>query len=494
MALFVFALVLLASIGIALLARKGLIRNNMNEIMVASGSFGPFLLFFVSVGEIYSIGTLIGAPGALYSRGANYGVWFTCYILLAYVVGYWLNPAIWRLGQLAKAVTIADLFGWRFNSKAVEIIAAITCIIFLMPWVQNQFAGMGILFQYLDLGIEFGPAVVVSSIIAFIYIAIAGIKAPAYVSILKDFLLIGVIVIIGVACAMNYPGGYEGIFRTIAEKMPKMLTVTTEPITAGATFTISTILFQMLGFYMLPITLQGTLASASAKNLRRNSILMPLYMIMFPFLIIIAYFALLTTPGLAKADFALLAVTVKLLPSWVIGLVAGGAALTAILVMAFTGLCVGGMFAKNILGNIKPDMPERQMVWWTQAATALFLLGGIILALYYPTLMAGVIVVSYSGLTQTFVGILLAFCWRGATKWGIGAGLIVGVAALFLIDTVPYAINKGAVALVLNFIVAIGVSLATKADSVTVQRFEAYIANRTKKQFADYHASQNTQS
>ena len=85
MAFVVFCSILLLSIGIALMARRGMIKNNMNEIMVASGSFGPFLLFFVSVGEIYSIGTLIGAPGALYSRGANYGIWFIAYILLAYV-------------------------------------------------------------------------------------------------------------------------------------------------------------------------------------------------------------------------------------------------------------------------------------------------------------------------------------------------------------------------------------------------------------------------
>ena len=489
MAFVVFCSILLLSIGIALMARRGMIKNNMNEIMVASGSFGPFLLFFVSVGEIYSIGTLIGAPGALYSRGANYGIWFIAYILLAYVVGYFLNPAIWRLGQLAKAVTIADLFGWRFNSKGMQVLTAVVCIIFLIPWVQNQFAGMGILFKYLDLGIDFGPAVVVSSIIAFIYIAIAGIKAPAYVSILKDILLILVIVIVGVAAAANYPGGVEGIFRTVAAKMPKMLTVTTEPITAGATFTISTILFQMLGFYMLPLTLQGTLASSSAKNLRRNSIFMPIYMIMFPFLTIVAYFAILDVPGLAVPDYALLAVTVKLMPPWVMGLVAGGAALTAILVMAFTALCVGGMFAKNILGVLKPDIGERQMVWWTQAATGLFLLGGIIMALYFPTLMAGVIVAAYNGLTQTFVPIMFAFCWKGATKWGMGAGLLAGTISLFLITTVPYGINKGAVALLINFAVAIAVSLMTKPDSESMERYEAYSTIRSKKDIAAYKAA-----
>ena len=484
MALFVFALILIVSVLVALLARKGFIADSMKDIMVASGSFGAFLLFFISVGEIYSIGTLIGAPGAIYSRGANYGVWFICHILLAYVVGYFLNPAIWKLGQLAKAMTICDLFGWRYNSKGMQVLSAVVCIMFLVPWIQNQFSGMAILLKYLDLGIDFGPAVVISALIAFAYIAAAGIRASAYVSILKDFLLILAVVVVGGTAIAVYPGGVSGIFHTVAAKMPDMLTVTTEPITAGATFTISTILFQMLGFYMLPISLQATLTSSNAKNLRKNAIYMPLYMVMFPFLVIAAYYALVAIPGLEKADYALLAVAVKHLPTWVVGLIAGGGALTAILVMAFTALSVGGMFSKNILGVIKPDMAQAQMVRLTQVATALFLAAGVIMTLYFPTLMASVINASYAGLTQPFVAIMFAFFWQKATKWGVGAGLVAGTVSLFLMNTVPYALNKGMVALVINVVVAVVVSLLTKPDSVATARYTAYRTVKDRKEAA----------
>jgi len=226
--------------------------------------------------------------------------------------------------------------------------------------------------------------------------------------------------------------------------------------------------------HVLPITMQGTFASKDEKILRRNSILMPLYMVMFPFLIIIAYFALLTLPGLEKADFALLAVAVKHLPGWVIGLIAGGAALTGILVTAFTGLCIGGMFSKNVLGVIKPGMKQTTMVLSTQTLTAIALLGGVILALYYPNLMLTVVTISYSGLTQAFVGILFACMWKNSTKWGISAGLIAGIAVLLFMGTVPYGLNKGFVALIINLAVAVAVSLATKPDSETIKRYEAY--------------------
>ena len=114
------------------------------------------------------------------------------------------------------------------------------------------------------------------------------------------------------------------------------------------------------------------------------------------------------------------------------------------------------------------------MVRYTQTVTGLALTGGVILALFYPPLMLSVVTVSYSGLTQTFVGILLACTWKGATKWGIGAGLAAGVSYLFLAGAVPYGLNMGFVALIINFTVAIVVSLLTKTDREAIARFDAY--------------------
>lgn len=478
MALIVFSAILILSVVIAIMSKKGAIGSSMDDVMTASGSFGAFLIFFVSVGEIYSIGTMIGTPGSIFANGATYGTWFVCYILLAYVVGYFLNPAIWRMGQLAKAVSIGDVIGWRYNSKGMQILVALVAIGFLTPWIQNQFAGMAILFEYLNIGVSFVAAVVISSVLAFVYIAIAGIRAPAWVSVLKDILLISSIVIVGIAAAVHMPGGVGGIFKTVAETKPEMLIVPTEPITKNVTFLMSTILFQMLGFYMLPISFQALLTSKNEHNLRRNSIFMPLYMIMFPFLIIAAYFAVATIPDLPNKDFALLAIAVNTLPEWVIGLIAGGGALTAILVMAISALCVGGLFSKNILGVIKPNMPQKRMVGWTRVATAVFLIFGMLTALYFPALMANVITLAYGGLTQTFIAVIFGFFWKGATKWGVGSGIIAGVIALALIKNFmavpPLGMNFGFWALLINLAVATLVSLMTKPDEIAIKRFEIF--------------------
>lgn len=476
MAIIVFILVLVLSVVLAVLSVRGKITSNMNELMTASGSFGAFLMFFLSVGEIYSIGTLIGTPGAIYSKGASYVVWFIIYILLAYPIGYFINPLIRKLGKLSNGSTVSDLIGWRFNSKGVQVVTACVAIGFCIPWVQNQFSGMTILYKYLNLGLTPIMGIIISIILAFVYIAVAGIKAPAWVSVLKDVLLIGAIIIVGSVCIAKTNGGVAGVFDDAIKTAPETLTIES----AAMPFTITTIIFNMLGFYCLPFTLQGTLTSKSGKILRKNSIYMPLYMIMMPFLVITAYFAVSHYSTLELPDHALLAVAVDNLPSWVVGLIAGGGALTAILVMAFVALCVGGLFSKNILGVIKPDMNDKTMSYLTKLVTLIFLVASGVVSIYIPSLMLGLIALSYTGLGQMFVSLFLGFTWKRATKWGVICGLLGSMVFIFAVPVMPYGMSKGFIAILINFALTIGVSLMTKPDSVTMARFEQLKGNSEK--------------
>jgi solute:Na+ symporter, SSS family len=136
MALFVFLLIIAFSLYLVLLAKRGVATGNIHEILVGNRGFGRFLLFFITVGEIYGIGTLIGVPGAVYSKGSSYLVWFLGYILLAYPVGYFLNPRVWRVGKISNSSTIGDFFEWRFESKGLALIVTVVSILFLLPWAQ----------------------------------------------------------------------------------------------------------------------------------------------------------------------------------------------------------------------------------------------------------------------------------------------------------------------------------------------------------------------
>ncbi|MGL4208680.1 MAG: sodium:solute symporter family protein [Candidatus Adiutrix sp.] len=475
MVFFVFMLVILSAVAISLLSKKGVVPNSINDVLVASGSFGPILLFFIMVGENYTTGTVLGAPGSIYSKGASYGFWFISYILLAYCVGYFLCPALWRLGRLSNGATVGDLLGWRFDSKLVQVAIALCSIIFLIPNVQIQLIGLGIVFKYLDLGLSFEQAVLLSIVVAFVMVMISGIRAPAYVSILKDTLLLVAILLVGFVCIVKADGGVYGIFNTVAQTLPELLTVPDKPPTAGLTFTMSTVFFQMLVLNLFPILVSGTLTSASETNVRRSIVIMPLYMIMFPFLVITAYFALISVPDLERADYALLAVAITYLPPWLVGLIAGGVALTGILVICVNALTIGGLFSKNILLIFRPQISQQTLINTVRIVTGVTLLISGALALFSPNLLATILTMAYNGMAQILVAFAFAFFWKKGTKEGIVSGMITALMFLLLFEgALPFALNKGLCALLLNVAVAVPVSLMTKAPELAVARFEQY--------------------
>ena len=43
---------------------------------------------------------MIGFPSGIYANGASYGIWFLGYILLAYSLGYFLAPLVWRAAKI----------------------------------------------------------------------------------------------------------------------------------------------------------------------------------------------------------------------------------------------------------------------------------------------------------------------------------------------------------------------------------------------------------
>lgn len=460
------------SMVLAWLSGRGKVSGDLHSLMVGNRSFGAFLLFFISVGEIYGIGTMIGVPGAVYSRGSTYAVWFLGYILLAYPMGYMLNPAIWRVGKLSHAVTFADIFRWRFASPGLEILASILGIIFILPWLQMQFVGLGVISKYLGLQIDYTVGVVVSAFVAFFYIAVSGIRASAWVAVVKDFLMVIAIVIGGVVAAVKMPGGVEGIFRTAAVQFPKHLIVPE----SETVFALSTILFQSVGFYMSAFAMQYLFTGKNEDIVRRNQIIMPLYMLMYPFLITVAFFSLVTTAKLNQADEAFMAVIVQNLPGWVVGVVAAGGALTCILVIAAVGMAIGGIFSKNLVGYFSPKAKPEQVAIWTRMATGVTIAVSVAMTLFWPNLMLGIINITFFGVTQFFPAMLAILFWKRATKWGVAAGLLVGVVAVILFNIVnfaPYGMNKGIPSLILNFITLIVVSYATAADSRAAETFEA---------------------
>lgn len=453
MLLGIFAAVMFVSVLLAVWAgrtgpRESGSDRGISDFLVGGRTFPAWLVYFLAVGEVYSIGTMIGFPSGIYAKGASYGIWFLGYIVLAYAMGYFLAPLVWRAAHRYDAMTVPDVFGRHYGSRRLELVTSVTLLIALIPWGQYQFIGLQVVLG--GLGVPLSPlqCVLIAGVIAFIYIAVSGIRSPAFVSILKDaFMLIGVVTV--GAAAVWAGGGVEELTGVAA--LPR------EAVTMSGstlTFAMTTIVFQSLVFY-LGFGAAYIFPARSERAVKSSTVWMPLYMLIYPFLVFAAYYAVRAHPNVSKPNTIFMVTARGLLPDWLLGVVAAAAGLSGVLVLAATALVIGGIVTRNLVPGVHPAAQRR----WTTLAVGLFLVLGAVLTLYAATLMLTVLNLVYMLLAQVVPGWLAVLYARRTNTAAIGAGMVLGIAAsiaLYAADPELGGINTGLVSLAVNALVTFG--------------------------------------
>ncbi|PQV46725.1 sodium:solute symporter [Paraburkholderia sp. BL21I4N1] len=443
------------SLYLAIRSNQGRGPQSMHDFFVASRQFGAYLVFFLAAGEIYSIGTMVGFPGGIYAKGPTYGVWFLGYILLAYPVGYFIGPKIWQAGKRYNAITLPDLFKGHFQSRPLELLVAASAIVFLLPWGELQFTGLVAALN--GLGWHFKPLYLIlfAALLAFTYIAIAGVRASAYIAVLKDILMVAAIVVTGVAVAMQT--GVTEVFHAAS------LHVSNRMNSHQLTFSMSTMLFQSLGFYVMPFAVQNFFTAKSANTIRRTQVAMPLYMLMYPFLVVASYYAISQNLQLASPNEAFFAAAIRLLPGWLLGLVAAGASLSGLLVLAGICLAIGPIVTRNLL----PGLPESRQKKGAKVVIVLYLLVSIVMTLLTPNLMLTLINTTYYGVTQFFPGVMVILFGLRVRPAAIASGMLTGqvlAVILYMLQVDLGGFNLGLLCLGVNLLVLTAVNLTAKAS------------------------------
>ncbi|MDN7489144.1 MULTISPECIES: sodium:solute symporter family protein [Burkholderia] len=445
----VFAALIALSLYLAIRSGRGRGKQSVHDFFVASRQFGTALVFFLTAGEIYSIGTMVGFPGGIYAKGPTYGVWFLGYILLAYPIGYFVGPKIWEAGKRHNAITLPDLFKGHYRSRGLELVVACASILFLIPWGQLQFTGLVAALKGLGWHVEPLYLILVCAALAFTYIAISGVRASAYIAILKDILMLLAIVVTGVAVAWQV-GGVHPVFDAASRQVSNTMSG------SQLRFSMSTMLFQSLGFYLMPFAAQNFFTARGPDAIRRTQVVMPLYMLMYPFLVIASYYAITANLTLVSPNDAFFAAVTHLLPGWLIGLVAAGAALSGLLVLAGICLAIGPIVTRNLM----PNLPESRQKRAAKYVIVGYLLLSIATTMLTPNLMLTLINTTYYGVTQFLPGVLILLAGRRVRPVAVGAGMICGqvLAMIFYVLHVDFGgINLGLVCLVVNVLVVAAV-------------------------------------
>jgi len=439
-------------------------RMDLEQWTVANRGFGVVLVWLLMAGEVYTTFSFLGASGWAYSRGGP-TLYILAYLTLGYVVSFYILPQLWETARAQGLQTQSDFFEKRYGSKALAALVAAVGVVFIVPYLQLQLKGMGIIVEVASFNqIHHTAAMMIGGALVAGFVFTSGVRAVALVSVLKDILLLGAALVIGLAIPYHWFGGFGPMFREIARIHPGHLTMPGPTHNMGHAWFISTVLLTSLGVYMWPHNFGASFTARSSDTLRRNAVVMPLYTILLPLIFFAGFAAILVVPGLKDGDLSLLTVVQKTFPPWFLGVVGGAGALTAMVPSAILILTASTLFAKNFFRPIfAPSMSDDGVVKLAKGASVVLMAVALLFALSGARTIVALLLLGYAGVTQFFPGVVLGLYWSRACRSGVFSGLVVGIATvtfLTLSGRDPFmGLNAGFVALILNFIVTVAVSL-----------------------------------
>ncbi|MGH7737411.1 MAG: sodium:solute symporter family protein [Candidatus Tyrphobacter sp.] len=467
-ALGIVAIVVAATIAFALRS-TGRLKMSPQEYIVGGRSFGALFLWLLLAGEVYTSFTFLGAAGWAYGRGAP-AYYIMSYGACAFVLGYFLLPKIWQVAKERGLLTGPDFFADRYRSRALGILVAFVQLVFIIPYITLQISGLQILLTIAGYGSFSATA---GAGVAFVVIALfvftAGLRGAAWASVVKDALVLGAIVFVGIAVPTHFFGSVPNMLAHLRAAHASMLTLGAATSKNGGVWYVSTVLLSALGFYMFPGSFTSIYSAKSGDVLRRNAVFLPVYHVIMILALLAGFTALLVAPGLrgAHADESFMLVVQRYYPPWVLGLVAAAGSLAALVPASVLLLSTASVVAKNVLSDgFGLANGDAQRVLATRIFVLVIALLALFLWLFERETLVGLLLLVYDGITQLLPGVLCAFAWRRATAWGVAAGIAAGVAtaAALTAGTSPLGLNPGFVALGVNALVLVGVSIATQSS------------------------------
>ncbi len=440
---------------------------NLESWTLGGRKFGVILIWLLMAGEIYTTFTFLGASGWAYSKGAP-----TFYILiygtLAYTLSFFILPVLWKIGKRYSLHTQPDFFIKRYGSRSLGVLVAVVGFFSIIPYLQLQLAGLGLIVEVASGGIISSRlAIGISFILTCTFIYMSGIRGAAWVSVTKDILMLLAVGIVGIGAPAMYFGGFGKMLGILIKKMPEYLVFPGATSTMHVGWIMSTVLLTGLGFYMWPHVFGSAFSAKSADTIKKNAIIMPFYQIPILLVFMVGFTALLVIPGLKNGDMAFLSLVSKSYPSWFLGFIGAAGAVTAMVPSALLVLFASTLISKNIYKTaFRPQASEQSVMRLSRFLVLAITAFALAMAVFFPNELVNLLILGYDGVCQFFPGVVLGLFWKRISKAGVFSGLLSGVFTVLVLifsKNDPFlGMNAGFVGLMVNSLITIGISLATK--------------------------------
>jgi SSS family solute:Na+ symporter len=535
--LVVFAVLFLAVSVMGFMAarwqRSGTGLDHLDEWGLGGRKFGSWITWFLVGGDLYTAYTFVAVPALLFGAGAV-GFYALPYTVVLYPLVFLPVVRMWSVARVHGYVTPADFVRGRYDSPLLALIVAITGLVATMPYIALQLVGLEAVLRTIGLNAS-GFLGHLPLLIAFVILAVytyqSGLRAPALIAFVKD-ILIYLVILVAVIYLPAKLGGWDAIFGAAAKKMATPNPTTGAPtgsilLTANNQLQYITLaLGSALALFLYPHSITGILSSRGRNVIKRNMVALPAYSFLLGLLALLGYVAIaagvkpIVNNATGRAD------TNTIIPvlfdtqfgSLFAGIAFAAIGIGALVPAAIMSIAAANLWTRNIYKEyFKRDATPQQEARQAKLASLVVKFGAVLFVLAIDPqfsidlqLIGGVIIL------QTLPAVAIALYTRWLHRWALVAGWVIGMGyGLYLLWLIPNPANGrlhfggsaltldkltvfgwhpfagspvqiyvGFVALVVNLVVSVLVTLALRAGHVG----EGVDATHP----ADYHADEGS--
>ena len=433
-----FAVYIALMLGIGFWAWRS--TNNFSDYILGGRSLGSFVTAMSAGASDMSGWLLMGLPGAIFVAGLS-----ESWIAIGLVTGAWLN---WLLvaGRLRvhtefnnNALTLPDYFTHRFedNSRILRIISAAIILVFFTLYCASGVVAAARLFES-TFDLDYGVALWVGAAATVLYVFIGGFLAVSWTDTVQATLMIFALLITPVFVILAL-GDMSEALATIEQVKP-----TAFNMLHGLSFmAIVSLLGWGLGYFGQPhilVRFMAAKSSASIPNARRISIAWMIITLagegaggFFG----IAYFA--QHPELAEAvdgnsERVFMELAKLLFNPWIAGVILAGVLAAVMSTLSCQLLVSSSALTEDFYkGFLRKNASQKELVWVGRLMVLTIALLAIYLAADQNSKVLDLVSYAWAGFGAACGPVvLLSVVWRGITRNGALAGMVVGALTVVL--------------------------------------------------------------
>ncbi|GGC98437.1 sodium:proline symporter [Thalassobacillus devorans] len=494
--LITFIIYLLGMLGIGFAAYK--MTSNLSDYVLGGRRLGPGVAALSAGASDMSGWLLLGLPGAIYAAGLG-----EAWIGVGLAIGAYLN---WQFvarrlrvyTEVANdSITVPDYLENRFhdNSHILRVISALVILLFFTFYTSSGMVAGAKLFEA-SFGLSYTQALWIGAIVTISYTFLGGFLAVSWTDFVQGILMFAALIAVPLV-AITEIGGWDATINAVGNIEASNLNMVSG---VGLLAIISSMAWG-LGYFGQPHILVRFMALRSPKDVPKARFIgvtwmvLGLYGAIFTGLAGLAYInsqdvgmlsefgiTLINENGVQMLDDpekVFIAFSQVLFHPVIAGILLA-AILSAIMSTIDSQLLVSSSaLAEDFYKAIfRKQATERELVWVGRIAVAGIALIAVMLAQNPDSTVLELVSYAWAGFGAAFGPIIiLSLFWKGITRNGALAGMIVGAVTVvvwadFLNGGIfdLYEIVPG---FILNLIVAIVVSLAgPKPSKEIIASFE----------------------